>query len=292
MRILFAIPHYFGLTAGGGYGSERTVPEARARVIRQCLASLQQTFSPAQALLDGRLSAFHPVNPRLSAQVTIALCTTGQAHLVADLQGIGFEHVRTQAEPRHLGFECHKVLRAGLGQYDYFAYLEDDLRLVDGLLFAKLGWFQSQFGEAAVLQPNRFELIDEPAPYKLYIDGNMHGGTIAPDQPGLAEYRRVEVPAFGQGLVFQRVQNAHAGCFFLSAAQLARWAAEPDFAVPSAAFGGPLESAATLGLIRYFRVYKPARENAAFLEIEHLDRRYLGLRFFTRAGNPPSLLWG
>ena len=291
MRILFAIPHYFAPGPDGHYGSERNTPEERASVVRRCLASLRQTFSPAQALIDGRGRRMHAANPLLAADITIALCTTGESHLAAELAGCGFAHVRTDAAPRHLGFECHKVLREGLGQYDYFAYLEDDLRLADALFFKKLAWFNAQLGEAAVLQPNRFELADEPAPYKLYIDGNLHDATPSPEQPGTTEHRRVEVPALGQALVFQRVANPHAGCFFLTAAQLARWAAAPDFAVPSAAFGGPLESAATLGIMRHFRVYKPARDNAAFLEIEHLDRRYLGRRLRPLAGDPSSLSW-
>ncbi len=99
------------------------------------------------------------------------------------------------------------------------------------------------------------------------------------------------MPLFGQSLVFQRVSNPHSGCFFLNAAQLARWMEQPDFAVPSTVFGGPLESAATLGIMRHFRVYKSARENAAFLEIEHLDPRYLGRHFWPAAGNPPTIAW-
>ena len=291
MRILFAIPHYFAENPAGQYGSEHNFPEVRALVARRCLASLRQTFSAAQGLMDGRHSLLHPVNPRLAAEITIALCTTGDSHLVAYLAECGFDHVQTAAPPRYLGFECHKVLREGLGRYDYFGYLEDDLRIADGLFFAKLAWFTGQLGEAAVLQPNRFELIDQPAPYKLYIDGNLHDATISPAHQRIEEYRRIEVPAFGQGIVFQRVDNPHSGCFFLNAAQLERWASQPDFAVPSAAFGGPLESAATLGIMRHFRVYKPARENAAFLEIEHLDPRYLGRRFAPTPGDPPTVVW-
>lgn len=291
MRILFAIPHYFGLAAAGSYGSERTGPEARAAATRLCLASLRQSFSEAQALADGAAQRFHPANPALAATITIALCTTGDSHLVADLAGCGFDHVRTNAQPRFLGFECHKVLRAGLGRFDYFAYLEDDLRIADALFFVKLAWFNAQFGEAAVLQPNRFELTDDPAPYKLYIDGNSHAGALSAGLQRVDEQRRIGAPLLGRHIAFQRVDNPHSGCFFLNAAQFARWAAQPDFAVPSAAFCGPLESAATLGIMRHFRAYKPARENAAFLEIEHLDRRYLGRHFNPVAGDPPRLPW-
>src|SRR5579863_9379763 len=178
MRILFAIPHYYGQTGDygqtrrGKYGSEETAPEVRAAATRLCLNSLRQTFSPTQALLDGRQQRFHPANQRLSEAVTIALCTTGDSHLIGQLAGCGFDHVPTKVEPRFLGFECHKVLRGGLGQYDYFAYLEDDLRITDALFFTKLAWFNAQFGDDALLQPNRFELAAEPAAYKLYIDGN------------------------------------------------------------------------------------------------------------------------
>src|SRR6266568_2011676 len=205
MRILFAIPHYFAQSPAGDYGAERTAPEARALAIRLCLAALRQNFSEAQGLIDGFHNQIHAANPDLSATITIALCTTGDSHLVADLAGCGVDHVRTQADPRLLGFECHKVLRGGLGHYDYFAYLEDDLRISDALFLAKLAWFNAQFGNAAVLQPNRFELVAEPAPYKLYIDGNPHDPRLAAGLQRVDEQRRMAAPAFGRQVAFQRV---------------------------------------------------------------------------------------
>jgi hypothetical protein len=178
---------------------------------------------------------------------------------------------------------------AGSAATTTFAFLEDDLRFTDALFFAKLAWFNGEFGDGAVLQPNRFELVDEPAPYKLYIDGNLHDASISPALQQVADERHIEATAFGQRIRFQRVDNPHSGCFFLTAAQLARWVEQPDFAVPSARLFGPLESAATLGIMQYFRAYKPARENAAFLEIEHLDRRYLGKIFQPIPGEPSAL---
>jgi hypothetical protein len=291
MRILFAIPHYFAPTAEGFYASERSAPEIRAAVTKRCIASLWQTFSGAQALFDGYRQAFRPVNPNISATITVALCTTGESHLLPDIEGYPFHHIATQAEPRYLGFECHKVLRSGRGQYDYFGYLEDDLRVSDPLFFVKLAWFAAQFGDDVVLQPNRYEITGEPAPYKLYIDGNPRDPTLAATQRSGGQ-PRVAATAFGRPLNFQRVDNPHSGCFFVSASQLARWVDQPDFAVPSAAFCGPLESAATLGIARHFRVYKPSRENAGFLEIEHLDPRYLGRQFASVPGDPPGITRG
>ena len=52
-------------------------------------------------------------------------------------------------------------------------------------------------------------------------------------------------------------------------------AAHPEFGRYTDTFNGPLESAATLPVLRSFAVYKPARENASFLEIRHLHQRML-----------------
>src|SRR5256714_14890334 len=138
MRILFAIPHYYTAEGGGRHGSEGGDAERRARATRLCLAALQQTFSESQGLSDGRDGVrLHAANPDLRATITIALCTTGDSHLVPYLEGCPFNHIRTNAEPMYLGFECHKVLRSGLDRYDWFGYLEDDLRLADGRRYCK-----------------------------------------------------------------------------------------------------------------------------------------------------------
>src|SRR5262249_53886508 len=152
--------------------------------------------------------------------------------------------------------------------YDYFAYLEDDLRLADPLLFAKLGWFARECGNDALLQPNRFELLAEPAAYKLYIDGNLYEPQISHRLQQVSDRKQLEASIFGLPFTFERIINPHSGCFFLNAAQMAHWASQPDFAVPSDRFCDPLASAATQGIMQHFRVYKPARENAGFLEVE------------------------
>ena len=291
MRILFAIPHYFSGSAAAAYGSERGAAEMRARIIRLCIASLHQSFSESQGLLDGRQKWIHPANQDLSANIVVALCTTGDSHLVSRLADCEFTHINTNAEPRLLGFECQNVLRDNLGDYDYYVYLEDDLRITDALFFMKLAWFNAQFGDDALLQPNRFELSAGPQACKIYIDGNLRDPTISPGLQRIEELPRLEAEVLGARLAFERVDNPHSGCFFLNAAQLAHWAAQPDFAVPSARFWGPLESAATLGIMQNFRAYKAARENAAFLEVEHLDRRYLGRTIHPVAGRPVTGQW-
>ena len=69
------------------------------------------------------------------------VCTTGDRHLLDRLMlpAGSYSHHPTGCPPALLGFECHAVLRDRLGDYDYYAYLEDDLIARDPWLFVKLG---------------------------------------------------------------------------------------------------------------------------------------------------------
>jgi hypothetical protein len=174
-----------------------------------------------------------------------------------------------------LGFECHAVLRGGLDKYDYFAYLEDDLIARDPWMFVKLAWFTSQLGDDVLLQPNRFEV----APllglvHKAYIDGDLPGEATVPFQDVL-ERSEATGSLLGTTVTFERAKNPHAGCFFLNARQMETWTQQPYFLDRDTSFIGPLESAATLGIMRTFRVYKSAQESAGFLEIEHFGTGFL-----------------
>jgi hypothetical protein len=56
-----------------------------------------------------------------------------------------------------------------------------------------------------------------------------------------------------------------------------KWASSPGFLDGDCSFAGPLESAASLGIMKTFRIYKGSYTNARFHEIRHLHNRYLGL---------------
>jgi hypothetical protein len=86
----------------------------------------------------------------------------------------------------------------------------------------------------------------------------------------------LESNLFGTTMRFERWPNPHSGSFFLTAAQMEKWASQPYFGDEDSSFAGPLESAASLGIIKTFRQYKPSPVNAGFLELEHLHPRYLG----------------
>ncbi|MGH7193769.1 MAG: calcium-binding protein [Candidatus Saccharimonadales bacterium] len=270
MKLLFTIPHYFHPTEAGQYSSTRHEAEARVRAFSACLAGLHQTFGLEQRMLDMRRRLAPRANQRQAHEVHVAVCTDGKHHLFDRLHESlrCFELHECSTDPRLLGFECNARLRDALGQFDYYCYLEDDLVLHDAWFFQKLAWFTRWRGDDYVLQPNRYEQSRGTLGRKLYVDGDLRPELTAPfRKPG--ELPDLEAAVLDAPVCFQAAANPHAGSFFLNAEQMRHWADEPHFLDRDVRFIGPLESAATLGILKTFPVYKPARENAAFLEIEH-----------------------
>jgi hypothetical protein len=209
-------------------------------------------------------------------RVEVVVCTTQNRHLLDQLalsDGY-FNHHPTSAEPLLLGFECQAVLRDRLGDFDFFCFLEDDLILRDPWFFTKLQWFTRHVGDASLLQPNRFEVGRNQVVHKAYIDGDLARHTTAAFQD-VTVRQRVTGIVMDRRIGFQRTLNPHSGCYFLNAAQMEEWTRQPHFLDRDTSFIGPLESAATLGVMRTFRVYKPPPEDASFLEIEHHDMAFL-----------------
>jgi hypothetical protein len=205
-----------------------------------------------------------------AADLSVVVCTTGHDHLVPQLQLPleSFVHMETRSDPGLLGFECHRVLGDSMNSYDYFCYLEDDLILHDPWFFVKLAALTDKFGIHTVFQPHRYELPRRSSVRKAYIDGALSSSLLEP-------YRSIQVgPDYDFSFLdktcrMRIADNPHAGCFFLNADQMRRWAQSPRFLDKDTSFVGPLESAATLGLLRHFAVYKSTAETANFLEIEH-----------------------
>ncbi len=281
MRILFTIPHFYRSKGGGTssiggeplHGSEGTVEQARRQALLMSVASLHQTFGRDQAhIVDVRLAC----NELIAANIEVVVCTTGEEHLLTHLPSGLFKQHKTLAEPRLLGYECHNVMADSLGRFDYYCFLEDDILINDPLFFWKQRWFNSAAGDRAVLQPHRFELSPLPPIQKLYIDGPIRDPTISPKFQDKTVRPRIGGRMLGVEVGFERVDNPHSGCFFLTDTQMAHWSRQSYFLDRSTSFWGPLESAATLGLMRTFEVYKPALRNAGLLEVRHLDNRYLG----------------
>lgn len=281
MRILLTIVHHWNPKGGGRHASLRADPKPRLHALQDQLLSLarlgtcQGTLNIAEMRVDNASHA-------LRHQFTIRLVTDGQHHLADELEDPYqplVEHVATQpTSAKHLGFEAQRILAENLDKnFDLYGYLEDDLIIHDPLFFHKIFWFQQHIGADALLLPHRMELFWAPDHQieKLYIDGpvpeeDRQALLAHPAQP-------VAAPLPGGNIVFAPPDNPHAGCFFLSHQQLRHWSEQPWFLDEDCSYVSPLESAATLGICKTFRIYKPHLAYASFLELQHWGTTFRSL---------------
>lgn len=277
MRILVTIAHFFKPN-GGRHASQGKDPQPRLLALSMNLAALHQLFSRSQGVIDIAQRLTLPANQSQAHDLDVVICTTQDHHLLDQLclPYHFYSHHPTQADPPFLGFECQAVLRDCLGQYDYYCFLEDDLILHDPYFFIKLAWFTEQAGDLSLLQPNRYEVATHGITCKAYIDGNLAPHVTSAFQ-NVNERSQFQGSVMGQPLTFRRTLNPHAGCYFLNANQMARWVSQPHFLDNDSSFISPLESAATLGIMKTFRVYKTVPEQASFLEIQHFGKSFLDL---------------
>jgi hypothetical protein len=289
MRLLFAIPHYFDAAGDGSHASLGGAGENRVRTFADCLATLRQQFGRPQCTIDIARRTTFPTNKATATHLDVIVCTTGKKHLLDRLPFVDsyFIHHPTIAEPALLGLECHAVLRDRLGDYDFYCYLEDDLVIRDPWFFVKMRWFTAQFGDDALLMPNRYEVARDQIVHRAYVDGPLRPAVTAAFQ-NVADTPILEGEALGQRVVFERTTNPHSGGFFLNGCQMEKWAAMPFFLDRDVRFIGALESAASLGVMRTFRIYKPAADNGAFLEVEHPGAKFLTLIRMPQPGEATS----
>jgi hypothetical protein len=285
MRILFTMPHFFG-GGTGKHGSEGANPEKRSSALTQCIHALHQHFGTRQCIFDLAQRQAKPSNERSKAEVHVVVFTAGKQHLLDRLPVHRdlYQHYPVDVEPRMIAFQCKKMLRDRWGNYDYYCYLEDDLILHDPWLFAKLSWFNGIVGNDKVLLPNRFERGPGPLYHKAYVDGDLAPRVTARWQ-NVDDKPQLRSTVMKTPVLFQRPLNPHSGCYFLNAEQMEHWMRQPYFSDQDSSFVGPLESAATLGIMRAFKIYKPAPENASFLEIEHFGSQFIS-RAWTGSDDP------
>ncbi len=281
MRLLVAIPHYVRPAGERRYGERQhgaldAGPDPRVEALTACLTALHQLFHPARCLIDHGRRVARVAPAAVPYALDVVICTTRGHHALDRLPALAryYTHRETDAEPELLGFACHDVLRDCLGSYDYYCYLEDDLVLHDPWFFVKLAWFGAAAGEDRLLQPNRFEAGLNYVVPKVYVDADLADHCTAPFQD-VRDAPPVALDVLGQRVVFERARNPHAGCFFLSGRQMAHWVRQPHFADRRSRFIGPLETAASLGIMRTFKVYKAAPPHADFLEVQHHGTGYL-----------------
>lgn len=277
MKILITIPHYYNASIQCGHGSSCNKPLQRVSALALCLYNLQSLFGRSQFMIDIFNKKAIPANINLSNNLDIVICTTDDKHLLSHVtlpKWFYQHHERFLENPKFLGFECQKILKENLGKYDYYCFMEDDLIINDPLFFEKIKWFSDDFMN--LLQPNRYEVSNRGMVLKSYVDGDIRPAATQNYQ-NINEFSEITKEFLGQNILFKRPYNTHSGCFFLSQKQMEYWASQPHFLDMDASFISPLESSASLGIMKTFRVYKPAVENANFLEIQHYGDMFLSL---------------
>ena len=277
MRLLIVVPHFFDAHGSGQYGSTGRDPQPRLQALTQCVRSLYTLYGRQQECWQRMGERLVPVaaNQAHTLEIELVICTCRDLHLLhkLPLPADAYRHHPTECDPLNLGYECHAVLDAARGEFDLYGYLEDDLILHDPAFFAKIEAFHALAGDVkAVLQPNRFErkfvraeqVADAFA--KVYIDFELK----APSSDCVT----MAFDHLGQSIELRQTTNPHAGCFFLTEAQMALWSQQPDYLARDSSYVGPLESAASLALYRNFDVFKPAPAHAAYLEVEHYGQQW------------------
>ncbi len=298
MNIAFAIPHYYDPEGPGGNASLQPGREYRARALAALILSLHENFGRVQITANlSRAAIGQSMNAAQGNHVNIVVVTHGNKHTLAELSELSHlfavhNVAPEQCAPQFLGVRCREVLASLYLKrpeyFDYYGYTEDDNLLHDPLFFDKLRLFTAAYGDDCLLLPNRYEVESSGSfsdkrsmaariGIKLYCDAELEG-MVPKEYPlfrtgEIAE--TVSLECLGRTVRFCRPGNPHAGCYFLNAEQMRRFMETPYFLEQSAEFIGPLESSATLGILKRFAVYKPHPDNANFLELQHFDATLL-----------------
>lgn len=275
LRILVTIAHYYRPDRKGQYGSTGKAIQPRIDGLEATISALHQNFGPSQGCLHHTGRDTHPSNDARFAKLDVVVCVSGNEHVLSKIKlpHWSLKAFQTAMDPLKIGYGCHRFLKESLGLYDFYCFLEDDIVINDVDFFEKIRWFNEEFGNDALLQPNRYEVSMTKEPCKVYVDGGMRPSRTM-DQQDINDAPVLRGRCYNRPIVFRRAINPHSGCFFLNQTQMEKFVAAPHFMDLSDDFIGPLESAATRGIMKSFKVYKPAQENASFLEVKHHQSRY------------------
>jgi hypothetical protein len=290
MRILLTIAHFFRAEEGSNHSStDAHRRDQRAAAIRSVIDAWRGHYGPVSTINVWQKRFEQMVG--VADQLDIIVLVNGDNHLLdADYcraRGVRLYDAKLE-NPRMLGFTAHKLFADARNGYDVFAFSEDDLRPTGGDMIPRILAFQDDYGWRRVLFPNRFEFNPRGPALKTYIDGMLRAALLAPFEAALPDERFLKGRQGARPLTFQRATNPHCGFFAITAAQLTHWIAQPQFGDQDCSFISPLESAATLGILKTFPIYKPFGRDMGWLEIEHLDTRFSGMNLPGRRPAAPQ----
>lgn len=276
MRVNVCIPHFLKEHADptdnpNGYGSLRQgATLGRTLAMGRCLSSLLnlQRHAKTARLNIANKQIEHWTNDNPILDINITVVTDGHHRLNDVLQHFGS---RVQVldvdldDPRQLPLACRDHLINTDDGADLLAYLEDDLVINDPEFFDKQRWFLEKTNHHFCLMPHRYERCNNGGLDKLLVDGPLTPSFIeqfAKPQTDAAQgsYKGVEAVSF------DITDNPHSGMFVVSASQASTLRTSN---LPRSGFVGPLETAATLTVLKTFPVMKTNLNNWMFLRVEH-----------------------
>jgi hypothetical protein len=281
LKNTLVLAHFFRVEENAIHSStNERMRGQRMAAFEKTVTSWRAIFNPS-ATLNIEHRKFLP-SPSTNGDLDIIVLINENHHLIrsefCDKNRLKIIQVKTD-NPRFLPFAAHRVMADLRNEYDRFFYSEDDLAIRDGSFLSKLNVFQEAFGVSRVLQPNRFEINPASLHAKTYIDGDLRANFIEPFLKLVNEDQNsLSIPFLGQAITLLRARNPHSGFFALTADQLKHWIQQKHFNDLDTSFVSPLESAATLGLLKTFSVFKASPPHQHFFEIEHLDQKFSSLR--------------
>jgi len=276
MKIVIAVPHYFYPDPSKRYVSVRAdMKYERLYGLMDCLTLLHANVGRKPFQREVETKVCNPVLRKESIELEVLVVTTRGRHLLnmATLPKNYYTHLELDVEPMEIEFECQRILAERADQFDYLCFLEDDLIIQDPLFFEKIVWFNESVKNAyCLLQANRFEIVTKPDFQKLYIDCDV--ASFTSKYQDITVDSEIKLPFLNGEVIFKRRHNPHAGSYFLSREQLKIWMRQSYFYDKDCSMVGPLESAATLGIMKTFKLYKAAWEMAEFFELQHWGAYY------------------
>jgi hypothetical protein len=278
-RVLVAIPHFFdrsGAASAQHDSAQAGSAAKRAAALTTIIVKLHELFGQPYLLAEHTQQHCSEFAGPDRMELEICVITNGDNHLVKELACAPhlYRHIPAVGEPRWLGLAAHKLIAQTQGHYDWYCYLEDDTAIEDALFFDKLRHVYGLLPPDAILQPMRYETeLDAgghalPAPRKLYPDFECGDA--------LFEGPAVNVEVLGRTWTLEPARHPHAGCFFLDKKRATLFVASKYCGEAVEVWVTPPDTAASLALMRTFRIYKPARDSLAFLEVRHLRPAMIG----------------
>jgi hypothetical protein len=282
MKVLVIISHYFKSEVNGIYSSTNaSLREIRKQTLEKVLLFWRSHYDENSIINIDKKKLV--INRSCVDQLDLVLLIHEDNHLIDDniIKTYGLKIIKVKTDnPRMIPFAAQKVMAELSNSYEWFIYSEDDLAIHDSLLFHKLTLFQNKFGFTRLLQPNRFEINKSALRFKTYVDGDLKDGFIKPFLEKINEQSNT-LTLKDQGdfdINFLRALNPHSGFFALTAEQLKHWMAQKHFMDLDCSFVSPLESGATLGILKTFSIYKSTVPNLGYFEIEHLDKKFSNMK--------------